>query len=305
MQPGSAILAEIRRCWPISRARSGTDLRRLPHPPDHRCPDERFATLPKPSGTPAIRAGRSGGSSVGPARKKASRAWSPPPEQLTGWARVPGRGLAVLILLAGSREKSQDKVKKPQTSTWPLSRPGWTNGVLITTWGNYYFQTGGRLKLALAAQPHCSQIQLGGHGHGQCRHGIRQDGWRGPSGEVLVKAIRLAPDKCCGYFNLGLLRPNRSGQGAEKELREAFRLDPKMAPAAYNLLHLEREDAPRKPVLVQKSSGAEPPRSLSTPIPWPSTRRTRGTLRMLRRPYRIFLTRRPGFTDGYLLLRIT
>ena len=44
-----------------------------------------------------------------------------------------------------------------------------------------------------------------------------------------------------------LLRGEQNrGKEAERELRDAFRLDPKMAPAAYNLCILKAKDRPKE-----------------------------------------------------------
>ena len=60
-----------------------------------------------------------------------------------------------------------------------------------------------------------------------------------------MKAIKIAPDNAAAHFNLGLLKAEQNRvKEAEKELREAFRLDPKMAPAAYNLCILTAKDRP-------------------------------------------------------------
>ena len=60
-----------------------------------------------------------------------------------------------------------------------------------------------------------------------------------------MKAIKIAPDNAAAHFNLGLLKAEQNrGKVAERELREAFRLDPKMAPAAYNLCILTAKDRP-------------------------------------------------------------
>jgi tetratricopeptide (TPR) repeat protein len=62
-----------------------------------------------------------------------------------------------------------------------------------------------------------------------------------------VKAVKIAPDNAAAHFNLGLLQAEQNRhKEAERELKEAFRLDPKMAQAAYNLCILIAKDRPEE-----------------------------------------------------------
>jgi tetratricopeptide (TPR) repeat protein len=65
-------------------------------------------------------------------------------------------------------------------------------------------------------------------------------GEKGRAEKFLVKANKNAPDNAAAHFNLGLLQTEQNrGKEAERQLKKAFRLDPKLA-------HIPR-DFPVKP----------------------------------------------------------
>jgi predicted Zn-dependent protease len=119
----------------------------------------------------------------------------------------------------------------------------------------------------------------------------------------LVKAIKIAPDNAAAHFNLGLLKAEQNrGKEAEKELRGAFRLDPKMAPVAYNLCILTAKDRPSEAVSWCKKAVELNPREPKYAYTLAFYQKEPGDFQNAAMTLQDFLTRRPGFTDGYLLL---
>jgi Flp pilus assembly protein TadD len=59
----------------------------------------------------------------------------------------------------------------------------------------------------------------------------------------LQKALEMVPDNAAANFNMGLLKAeNKDLQGAEKHLKIAFKSEPQMAQAAYNLCIITAKD---------------------------------------------------------------
>ena len=119
----------------------------------------------------------------------------------------------------------------------------------------------------------------------------------------LVKAIKIAPDNAAAHFNLGLLRAEQNrGKEAERELREAFRLDPKMAQAAYNLCILSAKGRPKEALSWCKKAVELNPQEPKYAYTLAFYQKEQGDLKNAAATLQDFLTRRPGFADGYLLL---
>ena len=118
-----------------------------------------------------------------------------------------------------------------------------------------------------------------------------------------MKAIKIAPDNAAAHFNLGLLQAeeNRVPE-AEQELREAFRLDPKMAPAAYNLCILTAKDRPGEALSWCKQAAELNPQEPKYAYTMAFYQKEQGDLKNAVATLQDFLARRPAFTDGYLLL---
>jgi Tfp pilus assembly protein PilF len=119
----------------------------------------------------------------------------------------------------------------------------------------------------------------------------------------LVKAIKIAPDNAAAHFNLGLLKAEQNRvKEAERELWEAFRLDPKMAPAAYNLCILTAKDRPKEALSWCKKAVDLNPQEPKYAYTLAFYQKEQGDLKNAATTLQNFLTQRPGFTDGYLLL---
>jgi Tfp pilus assembly protein PilF len=119
----------------------------------------------------------------------------------------------------------------------------------------------------------------------------------------LVKAIKIAPENAAAHFNLGLLKAEQNrGKEAEKEFRDAFRLDPKMAPAAYNLCILTIKDRQAEALSWCRKAAELNPQDPKYAYTLAFYQKKQGDLKNAAATLKDFLTRRPGFTDGYLLL---
>lgn len=118
-----------------------------------------------------------------------------------------------------------------------------------------------------------------------------------------MKALKVAPGNSAAHFNLGLLRGEQNRrQDAERELGESFRLDPKLAPAAYNLCILNAKDRPKEALSWCKKAvelNSQEPKYVYTLAFY---QKEQGDLRAAAATLQDFLKRRPGFTDGFLLL---
>jgi Tfp pilus assembly protein PilF len=130
-----------------------------------------------------------------------------------------------------------------------------------------------------------------------------QTGEKDQAEKALMKAIKVAPDNAAAHFNLGLLQAeqNRSKE-AERELREAFRLDPKMAPAAYNLCILAGQDRPEEAMSWCRQAVALNPQEPKYAYTLAFYQKMQGDLQGAAATLKDLLSRRPGFTDGSLLL---
>jgi predicted Zn-dependent protease len=119
----------------------------------------------------------------------------------------------------------------------------------------------------------------------------------------LVQTIKIAPDNAAAHFNLGLLQAEQKRvQEAEQELREAFRLDPKMAPAAYNLCIITAKDRPEEALSWCRKAAELNPQEPKYAYTLAFYQKEQGDLKNAAATLQDFLARRPGFTDGYLLL---
>jgi len=119
----------------------------------------------------------------------------------------------------------------------------------------------------------------------------------------LVKALKIAPDNAAAHFNLGLLQAQQDRvKDAERELREAIRLDPKLAPAAYNLCILTARDRPQEALSWCQKAVALNPQEPKYAYTLAFYQQEQGDLKNAAATLQDFLTRQPGFTDGYLLL---
>jgi tetratricopeptide (TPR) repeat protein len=119
----------------------------------------------------------------------------------------------------------------------------------------------------------------------------------------LINAIKIAPDNAAAHFNLGLLRSEQTRvKEAEQELRHAFRLDPKMAPAAYNLCVLGAKTRPKEALAWCKKAVELNPQEPRYAYTLAFYQKEQGDLKNAAATLQDFLTRRPGFADGYLLL---
>jgi tetratricopeptide (TPR) repeat protein len=199
--------------------------------------------------------------------------------------------------------KDRDKVKQA-TEEYLASltaRPDqWTSHYNL---GNYYLNRG-EVKPALAAydaalkiEPRAAMVMV------NAAMAYAKMGAQNQAEKSLVKAIKIAPDNAAARFNLGLLKAEQKrGQEAEKELREAFRLDPKMAPAAYNLCILSAKDRPKEALSWCKKAVELNPQEPKYAYTLAFYQKEQGDLKNAAATLQDFLTRRPGFTDGYLLL---
>jgi predicted Zn-dependent protease len=77
---------------------------------------------------------------------------------------------------------------------------------------------------------------------------------------LLQRALEQAPSNAAANFNMGLLKAAKNDlAAAEKHLREAFRADPEMAQAAYNLCILTAKDRLGEAVTwCRRASGLRP-----------------------------------------------
>ena len=128
-----------------------------------------------------------------------------------------------------------------------------------------------------------------------------QTGEKEQAEKALVKALKVSPRNAAAHFNLGLLKAEQNRvKEAERELK-AFRLDPKMAPAAYNLCILAAKDRPQEALSWCRRAGTNPqePKYAYTLAFY---QKKQGDLKNAAATVKDILPRRPGFTDGYLLL---
>ena len=169
--------------------------------------------------------------------------------------------------------------------------------------GNYYLNRG-EVKEALAAydtalkiEPRAAMVMV------NAAMAYARMGAPDQAEKSLVKAIKVAPDNAAAHFNLGLLKAEQNrGKEAERELREAFRLDPKMAPAAYNLCILTVKDRPAEALSWCRKAVALNPQEPKYAYTLAFYQKEQGDLKNAAATLQDFLTRRPGFADGYLLL---
>ena len=199
--------------------------------------------------------------------------------------------------------EDQDKVKKA-TDEYIASltaRPDqWSSHYNL---GNYYLNRG-EVKQALAAydtalkiEPRAAMVMV------NAAMAYAQTGEKKQAEKSLVKAIKIAPDNAAAHFNLGLLKAEQKRvKVAEKELREAFRLDPKMAPAAYNLCILTAKDRPQEALSWCRKAVELNPQEPKYAYTLVFYQKNQGDLKNAAATLQDFLTRTPGFTDGYLLL---
>ena len=119
----------------------------------------------------------------------------------------------------------------------------------------------------------------------------------------MLKAIQVEPGNAAAHFNLGLLEAekNRSKE-AERELQEAFRLDPKLAPAAYNLCILMARDRPQEALSWCRRAAALNPQEPRYAFTLAFYQKEQKDLPGAAATLKALLVQRPGFTDGYLLL---
>jgi tetratricopeptide (TPR) repeat protein len=118
-----------------------------------------------------------------------------------------------------------------------------------------------------------------------------------------LKAIKVAPDNAAAHFNLGLLKAEHNRvKDAERELKEAFRLDPKMAPAAYNLCILTAKDRPEEALSWCRKAAQLNPQEPKYAYTLAFYQKEQGDLKGAAATLKEMLMQRPGFTDGYLFL---
>ena len=118
-----------------------------------------------------------------------------------------------------------------------------------------------------------------------------------------MKAVKIAPDNAAAHFNLGLLRAEQKRvKEAEKELREAFRLDPKMAPAAYNLCILTIKDRPAEALSWCRKAAELHPQEPKYAYTLAFYQKEQKDLPGAAVTLKDLLAHRPGFVDGHLLL---
>jgi tetratricopeptide (TPR) repeat protein len=89
---------------------------------------------------------------------------------------------------------------------------------------------------------------------------------------------------------------------AERELREAFRLDPKMAQAAYNLCILIAKDRPAEALPWCRKAVELNPQEPRYAYTLAFYQKAQGDLEGAAATLQDFLKGHPGFTGGYLLL---
>jgi len=199
--------------------------------------------------------------------------------------------------------EDQDAVKKA-TEEYQASltaRPDqWTSHYNL---GNYFLNRG-EVKQALAAydtalkiEPRAAMVMV------NAAMAYAQTGGKDQAEKFLLKAIKVAPDNAAAHFNLGLLQAEQKRtKEAERELKEAFRLDPMMAPAAYNLCILTAKESPMEAMSWCKKAVELNPQEPKYAYTLAFYQKEQGDLKNAAATLQDFLTRRPGFADGYLLL---
>jgi tetratricopeptide (TPR) repeat protein len=199
--------------------------------------------------------------------------------------------------------EDQDRVKKATEeylASLTARADQWTSHYNL---GNYYLNRG-EVKEALAAydtalkiEPRAAMVMV------NAAMAYAQTGEKKPAEKFLLKAIKIAPDNAAAHFNLGLLQAEQNRvKEAERELREAFRLDPKMAPAAYNLCILTAKSRPEEALSWCRRAVALNPQEPKYSFTLAFYQKEQGDLKNAAATLQDFLTRRPGFADGYLLL---
>jgi len=169
--------------------------------------------------------------------------------------------------------------------------------------GNYYLNRG-EVKQALASydtalkiEPRAAMVLV------NAAMAYARTGEKEPAEKSLLKAIKIAPDNAAAHLNLGLLKAEQNRvKEAERELKKAFRLDPKMAPAAYNLCIITAKDRPKEALSWCKKAVDLNPQEPKYAYTLAFYQKEQGDLKNAAATLQNFLTRRPGFTDGYLLL---
>jgi tetratricopeptide (TPR) repeat protein len=215
------------------------------------------------------------------------------------------RAAASLAVYPPDWVKAEDQKRVQQATEEYLAsltaRPDqWTSHYNL---GNYYLNRGD-VKQALASydtalriEPRAAMVMV------NAAMAYAQMGEKSRAERSLLKAIKIAPDHAAAHFNLGLLQAEQNRvKEAEQELKEAFRLDPKMAPAAYNLCILSAKDRPQEALSWCKKAlalNAQEPKYAYTLAFY---QKEQGDLKNAAVTLQDFLTRWPGFTDGYLLL---
>jgi tetratricopeptide (TPR) repeat protein len=196
-----------------------------------------------------------------------------------------------------------DKVKKA-TEEYLASltaRPDqWTSHYNL---GNYYLNRG-EVKQALAAydtalkiEPRAAMVMV------NAAMAYAQAGEKDRAVDFLVKATKTVPDNAAAHFNLGLLQAEQDRRKeAERELKEAFRLDPKLAAAAYNLCILTAKERPEEALSWCRKAAALNPREPRYAYTLAFYQKAQGDLRGAAATLQAFITQRPGFVDGNLLL---
>lgn len=204
---------------------------------------------------------------------------------------------------AWSQGEDQDKVQQA-TAEYLASltaRPDqWTSHYNL---GNYYVNRG-EVKEALAAydtalkiEPRAAMVMV------NAAMAYANLGSQDQAEKFLVKALKAAPDNAAAHFNLGLLKAEQNrNKEAEWELKEAFRLDPKMAPAAYNLCIVTGKDRPEEALSWCKKAVELNPQEPKYAYTLSFYQKKQGDLQGAAATLKDILPRRPGFTDGYLLL---
>jgi tetratricopeptide (TPR) repeat protein len=169
--------------------------------------------------------------------------------------------------------------------------------------GNYYLNRG-EVKQALASydtalkiEPRAAMVLV----NASMAHA--QMGEKGRAEKSLAQAIKIAPDNAAAHFNLGLLQAEQNRvKEAERELRQALRLDPKLAAAAYNLCILTAKDRPAAALSWCRQAAALNPQEPKYTFTLAFYQKEQGDLKGATGTLQELLRRRPGFTDGYLLL---
>ena len=169
--------------------------------------------------------------------------------------------------------------------------------------GNYYLNRG-EVKQALASydtalkiEPRAALVLV------NAAMAYAQIGEKDQAEKSLVKAVKLAPDNAAAHFNLGLLKAEQNRvKEAERELKEAIRLDPQLAPAAYNLCILTAKDRLEEALSWCRRAVALNPQEPKYVFTLGFYQKEQGDLQGATATLKDLLARRPGFTDGYLLL---